>query len=210
MVLSLTNTAFGCLVVNINIKNMILKLNLTKASVCLFCLFGYCSKSNSQTFQITPYRNTPYNTSSIDISVFSRSLEIIQIQQNEANNEYEKLLLEIAKYRDALYDDIETLVWFKNYKENIENSFYFYMSQGYFNQARNYCITKRGDIAFDVELRSRIKTAREYREMLSSIQRRTDMTQEEKDKWVKENPYRFVPIYDENGHIIDGELGVDK
>lgn len=167
---------------------------------CFFCL-SYSSYAQYATF--TPQVYQPQHH---DNSILQRSMEIIERREREANEEYNKLQMLLADYAGKLYNDEETLNWFNNYKKSISEAFGTLMGLGA-DEARNYAIREQGKITLDPELNARIRTAAEYIEMCQTIEKRSDLSWEEKDEWSKNHPYCFVPIRNGEGEVIGGRLG---
>lgn len=155
---------------------------------------------------ITTCTYAQYVYKPLDPSILQQALEKRNRAEQEANEQYSKLLLKLAEYGSRLNNDDETLLWFDDYKKEIDRSYISYLrSFGPFD-ARNYAIRKQGEIANDPELMARIRTANEYRATMQSIQQ-SDMSQQEKTDWVAEHPYCFIPIVNSEGKIIGGKLG---
>lgn len=155
---------------------------------------------------ITTCTYAQYVYKPLDSSILQQALEKRNRAEQEANEQYSKLLLKLAEYGSRLNNDDETLLWFDDYKKEIDRSYISYLrSFGPFD-ARNYAIRKQGEIANDPELMARIRTANEYRATMQSIQQ-SNMSQQEKTDWVAEHPYCFIPIVNSEGEIIGGKLG---
>lgn len=141
-----------------------------------------------------------------DYTILQRSLEKLDRVSNEANEQYSKLQLLLAEYGGKLYNDEETLLWFDDYKKNIERGYESMRELGPYD-ARRYAISKQGEIATDPELMARIRTANEYQTAVQSIRQRSDMSQQEKTDWITDHPYCFIPVANGDGKIIGGKLG---
>ena len=151
-----------------------------------------------------------HRNSQSNLSVLENSLQKMDNQINEANEEYQNLQIILAEYGNQLNNDQETLVWFDEYKDKIRSSFNSFMNRGYAVDARDYCIRKKGEIAADPELNARIRTAKEYQTAVNRIQERTDMSQDDKNEWMFFHPYCFIPIVNNDGKVIGGKLGTEE
>ena len=58
-----------------------------------------------------------------DYSILQRSLEKIEQRRNEANEQYSRLMMLLGEYGMQLNGDEQTLIWFDNYKKDIQKSF---------------------------------------------------------------------------------------
>lgn len=176
--------------------------------VIFFIIFvGFCFIALAQT---SSYRPSVFQRSPIkaqDYSILERSLGKMEESMNEATEQYLKLCKILVEYEIQLYNDVETRSWFSNYKKKIKQQFESLSDEGRWGEARNYAVRQIGRIATDSELMARISTAREYETIIEDLQKRTDMTQEDKRNWILDHPYCFIPIVDSSGNIIGGRLG---
>ncbi len=157
--------------------------------------------------QWTTFTPQVYRPVQPDYSILQRSLEKIEQRRNEANEQYSRLMMLLGEYGMQLNGDEQTLIWFDNYKKDIQKSFNSLSAIGCWGKARNYVVRKQGEIANDPELQARIKTAQEYRATVANMQGRSDMSQEEKRKWIINNPYCFVAVKNNDDKVIGGRLG---
>ena len=146
---------------------------------------------------------TPVNRSST-LNAIQNSLQTIDNKMNAANEEYSNLKKQLAEYREQLNDDEATLSWFSDFVDYIEADYESYTKKYDWGGAYNYCISKKGDLAIDPELRARIRTSKEYKEMQSG------MGYQERLEWKMANPYCFIPITNDQGKIIGGKLGTPE
>ena len=141
-----------------------------------------------------------------NLSVHQELADYFARMSTEANEQYRRLQIVLAEYGNKLHNDEETLVWFDAYKNNINSQFNSLISF-YPAEARDYAIRKQGEVASNPELTARIRTANEYQAIIKDLQKRDDMTQAEKNEWITNHPYSFIPIIGRNGEIIGGKLG---
>lgn len=139
--------------------------------------------------------------------IMERNMERNERRRNEAYTQYSKLLTILGEYGSKLNNDNATLLWFKQYKDEITEEFEAYSELESWAEALDYVILKQGEVANDPELLARIRTSKEYKENLKSILERKDMSQDQKNEWIQKNPYCFIPIEDNNGKVIGGKLG---
>ena len=142
----------------------------------------------------------------MNLQVYQQAINTISNNIEAANQEYKELMITLSDYGDRLNNDKETLSWFEKYKQKISDTFNSKMNNDPAG-ARNYCIRTKGDIAVDPELRARIRTSEEYKEQIYYIQFRSDYSEDEKKEYIKNHPYIFIPIVDDDGEIIGGKLG---
>ncbi|MBP3712803.1 MAG: hypothetical protein J6I86_10110 [Bacteroidaceae bacterium] len=178
--------------------------------VIFFIIFvGFCFIALAQTssYRSSVFQGSTMNFKPRDYSILERSLSKMEKRKNEAAEQYLKLCKILGEYEIQLYNDVETRSWFSNYKQEIKQQFESMSDEGRWGEARNYVVRQIGRIATDSELMARISTAREYETIIEDLQKRTDMTQEEKRNWILDHPYCFIPIADSSGNIIGGRLG---
>ena len=167
----------------------------------IFICFGISSYAQWATFTPQVYQPRQH-----DNSILQHSLEQIERRNMEANEQYSKLQSLFAEYASKLYNDEETLNWFYNYRQSINESFESIRNLGA-DEARDYAIRQQGELMIDPELNARVRTASEYVEKRQAIERSSDLSWKEKDEWKENNPYCFVPIKNAEGKVIGGRLG---
>lgn len=191
-----------------NMKNYV-KYSQMKRTI--FFIFFMCAANylNAQysTWKPTVFKGTTYQPQQPNTAILQRSLEQIEQRERAANNQYEKLLTQLAEYGRQLNNDRETLIWFDQYKKKIQSNFYSYLNNLSSSEALNYAIRTQGEIAYDPELQARIRTADEYRSLVRSIEARTDLSWQEKQEWIQSHPYRFEAITNDEGKVIGGRPG---
>ena len=177
---------------------------VTTTIFLMFCFFLY---SQTSTYRPSVFHGSTMNFKQMDYSVLQRSLDKVERRMNEASEQYLKLCKMLGEYEIQLYNDTETKSWFSNYKKEIIQKYDSLSEHGRWGEAKNYSVREIGRIATDSELMARISTAREYETLIADLQKRTDMSQEEKHAWILDHPYCFIPIVDSSGNIIGGRLG---
>lgn len=159
---------------------------------------------NSQVFQPGVFQ--PQTT---DYSILQRSLEEKEKRKNNANQEYIKLCQLLAEKHQLLHNDQETLQWFENLKKETLGRVQSLLNIGDYDLALEKAIRLQGEIAYNPELSAKIRANAEYEEICNRIMSRTDMTQSEKNEWIKSHPYKFSPFIDKDGVIFGGKLDID-
>lgn len=142
-----------------------------------------------------------------DMSILESSFNKREKRRTEAYEEYSKLQVFLSDYQYRLNNDEETLQWFVNYKNNLFQTVEGFINMGDYADARDYAILFRGQIANDPELIARVQTTKEYQEKMKSIMESTHMDSQQKEDWIRNNPYCFIPIKNLKNEVIGGRLG---
>lgn len=145
-----------------------------------------------------------------DMTSLQRSLEILESRRVSAYEALSNLYNVFAQYAQLLHNDTETMTWFNNYRKKIIGSVDSFMNTNDYSNAYTCAIRCQGEVSSNLELAARVRTNKEYVEIKKGIISRSDLSQEEKDKWIKENPYKFVPIKSDDGTIIGGLLDIKQ
>ena len=153
------------------------------------------------------FQGSTLNFKPRDYSVLQRGLDRAEKRMNEASEQYLKLCQLLGEYEIQLHNDTDTRTWFSNYKKKIMQNYDSLTEDNRWGEAGRYAVREIGRISTDSELMARIRTAREYDAIIADLQKRTDMTQEEKRNWLLDDPYCFISIADSSGNIIGGRLG---
>ncbi|MBP5481012.1 MAG: hypothetical protein J6Y22_04605 [Paludibacteraceae bacterium] len=142
-----------------------------------------------------------------DMSILQHSLDVMEKRRTEAYEEYSKLQVFLSDYQYRLNNDEETLQWFLNYKNSLFRTVEGFMNLGDYANARKYAVLYRGEVANNSELIARVQTAKEYKEKIKSIMESTHMDLQQKEDWIRNNPYCFIPIKNLGNEVIGGRLG---
>ena len=169
--------------------------------IFIFLLFSKYSFAQYATFQGSVYQPVREN-----YSLLQQSFDRIEQRKNEANIQFNQLMIMLEEYGNMLNNDEATLIWFSEFKQNIRDTFNSLAGCDW-ETARDYAIRKKGGVANDPELQARIRTAKEYKAKLKSIQNRNDITPEEKTEWIRNHPYCFIPFINGDNQVIGGKLG---
>ena len=163
---------------------------------------------NTVGFQPTVFNALDYKPAEIDYSPLAKSFALQEERKERAAQQQSIVKQTLGKVREQLHEDEETAGWFNNYTKNIENDINNAVSVGDYSNALIKATNAAGNILNDPEVIARIRTNQEYEEELKVQQARRDrgdISQDTYAWWVKENPYKFVPITDDNGNVTGSQ-----
>lgn len=173
----------------------------------LTIMLGVSLPCLSQTGFVT-YQPTNIQEYMPDNSILERSLKQVENRANAANEALSQLEILLSKYEAKLNNDQETLNWYNGYKKELIKNVSEMISNGDYGGARRLAVANIGKVASNSELNARVRTSEEYLEIKRMILSRTDVDYEFKERWIKDNPYKFVPILSDTGEVIGGKLGI--
>ena len=151
------------------------------------------------------FQGTTYQPVSTDYSTLQRSFQQQENRSAQAYEKYSELAQLIGEKRQRISNDRETLIWFDENINSMLKDVQSALNVGDYASASNIATRHIGDIYSHTELRCRIQTYDEYLSVVKSIQERSDMTYQQKQEWFAIYPYKFVPIRNNEGHVIGAE-----
>lgn len=181
---------------------MRLKSFFTTFVIIHFTITGVFAQFSPATFSGSVF--TPAQT---DMSVLQQSMKQNEERQKTAYEEYNKLQIFLSEYQKQLNNDEKTLQWFAEFQKKKLSPIESFMRIGDYGNAIKYAILYRGKIANDPELIARLQTTKEYQEKVKAIMMNTYMDPQQKEDWIRNNPYYFIPIMNTDGTVIGGKLG---
>lgn len=113
-----------------------------------------------------------------------------------------------GEIKTKLHQDEETAQFIDNMERDVENKLNAARDSGDFYGYLNLATSLAGDVASNAEIKARIKHNQQYEENLKLNKARLanhQVTQNDFDFWVANNPCQFKPIKDSEGRVIGGE-----
>lgn len=178
------------------------EMNTTKRNV--FVMF-FMALMPIVSYSQNVFQGTTYQPVSTDYSTLQRSFQQQENRSAQAYEKYSELAQLIGEKRQRISNDRETLIWFDENINSMLKDVQSALNVGDYASASNIATRHIGDIYSHTELRCRIQTYDEYLSVVKSIQERSDMTYQQKQEWFAIYPYKFVPIRNNEGHVIGAE-----
>lgn len=144
-----------------------------------------------------------------DVSILANSMRAQQDRHSAALNAYKELSEVIANKKKEFPHYTYSLRWFK---ENVEIYAKRVMDEieiGNYSNAQVMATKYIGEILSNAELDARIQCYKEYQYYHDGIERRSDLTNEQKEEWKSTYTYKFIPITDSYGKVIGGEPWIE-
>ena len=141
-----------------------------------------------------------------DYTLLQRSLQQMERRKIAASEAISNLHVAFANYNTLLHQDQETMSWFNNLRSTVIDNVEASRNMGNYGDALELATISMGELASHAELQARIRTNKEYEEkklmVLSS-----NLSYQEKQEWLDNNPYCFIPMFNNEGKVIGGRLG---
>lgn len=166
----------------------------------VFLLFMSIVSSAQNVFQSTTFQPV-----APDCSILQRSFQQQENRSAQAYEKYSELAQLIGEKRQRISNDRETLIWFDENINSMLKDVQSALNVGDYASASNIAIQHIGDIYSHTELRCRIQTYDEYLSVVKSIQERSDLTYQQKQEWLANFTYKFVPIRNNKGDVIGAQ-----
>ena len=153
-------------------------------------------------FKPTVFQSQTYQPQTTDYSRLERSFQQQENRSNIAYQKYSELAQLIGEKRQKISNDIETLEWFSNNIDTKLKDVSVSLEVADYQGAIERATRAIGDINSNTELIRRIQTYEEYKSIVQSIQARTDLSYQQKQEWMNNYKYKFVPMLNSEGKII--------
>ena len=165
----------------------------------LFAIFINIAQAQNKP---TVFQSQTFQPQTIDYSRLERSFQQQENRSKMAYQKYFELAQLIGEIRQQISNDRETLEWFSNNIDTklkaVNGSLEVADYQGAIDRASKAI----GDIKNNTELIRRIQTYEEYQSIVQKLQKRTDLSDQQKMEWMEIYKYKFVPICNSEGKVI--------
>lgn len=164
------------------------------------------NNNRQQTVGWTPavFQGEEWSPTPFDYSVMERSLARQEERKEKATQQQTLVKQALGKAREQLHEDPETMAWFDEKANQIEQNIQDYANVGDFAGALNIAMEEAGNLANDAELAGRIKTNQQYKKTVEEVKSRIGkgISQETFDWWLSKNPYSHENILNNEGKVI--------
>ena len=171
-------------------------------------LSSICSSSEAQFNQFyTPNMNfstfkpQPLQFESPDNSITQRSLRQFEERQNWAFERVVEFNNYVSEISPQLSPDVETQSWFKKLYNDYTNRIKERSNCGDYGGAGRLAMEFKSELMNSNELRARIGSWEEYKEMVMGYLNDNEIHDITKQRWIELNPYTFKPTYDSKGNV---------